>query len=220
MALALVGVVYRRRASRVWSWTLYLSFLFTLQVLTTARPDIFFTWHVWVAKESVAALLAVAILLEITAVSLAAAPAGHRSTTVLLAAVIWATLLFVVTTPGQQWPNKWDNFLGLVALPRLNVGIALAYCSVMGAVLFYGVPLRHFEKSLLFGLSAYLLVYVMTLDQLNLFFAQIPWVKTTPWGGSLDASVYTAVLAVWVREAWRRTDPEVRLPGLTWIQPA
>ena len=58
MALALVGVVYRRRASRVWSWTLYLSFLFTLQVLTTARPDIFFTWHVWVAKESVAALLA------------------------------------------------------------------------------------------------------------------------------------------------------------------
>ena len=131
----------------------------------------------------------------------------------LLAVVLWSTLAFVLALGDSE--GSWARYLGLIALPRLNVGIALGFGVVLGAALFYGVPLERLPKAVLFALTAYLLAYTMIVDQLSYF-----W-PARALSSNLDALTWNVILLLWVRESWR-SEPPLMHPEdwSSWASPA
>jgi hypothetical protein len=195
LATAIAGLLHHRLYRLCYSFPVWLLAVWASDGLMFAWPQRFYTWTFWLAKETVLAVLKVAIALEIIALAYQAFPqaraAARRLTFFLLVAVL---LLLLVEVP-------WGGYFPTLAVElqrRVANGTALIFCGVWGLVLYYRLPLHALHRAILTGLAAYLVVFTVT----NTVPLQLGW-GTRQAVNVADAFAWAAVVSYWTWVAWR-----------------
>ena len=195
LAVVLAGLARRGRVTRLLSWSGYLAVLLAWQLFVTFRPS-GFTWPAFAAKDLAATGLTLAVLLEIAARVFGRLPGARRRVAASLLVVLVGAALYAwewTAAPEQSWAR----YAALVAVPRVNVGLSVAFAVLLLWTIRYGVPLDHVHKSVLAGLTAFLLSYAVTSDQLHLVG---PVAREA--AGLAFSLLYLVVLGAWARVAW------------------
>jgi len=202
----LAGLVVRRRLTRLPSWTVYVVAIVSWQLLTTIWRARYFKLANWAAYESLAVLSTLWIALELAHRIAGRLPGARRVLAFWLAVILSATVAFIAMTPLSAEAN-WPRLLGFALLPRLNVGIAASFCAVGGVAALYAVPLDRLHRSVLVGMTVYILVFVVILDHLN-----IAWIDRI-WMSRASATSYDLIACTWVAAAWRRGEVMAPIPA-------
>jgi hypothetical protein len=203
---ALLGLFARKRQGACWSFTAYLTAVFSSESLISAWPDRFYRSEFWLAKESVHALLKFAIALEVGLRTFQAFPGAKNTLRRVLLAGLGLTYLGVLAVPGQ------DVDYGRLAnqvLPRILNGTVWLFTAVVALILWYRLPVAPLHKEILAGFVPYLLVFTVALNAVHAF----GW-EVRAFVGYAHTSAYLAVLVYWNLAAWRAAGGPDRAPGL------
>jgi hypothetical protein len=206
---ALAGLWVRRRMRLVYLFPTYVLAVIVLSSLSGLWPDRFNTWSFYWFKQSVYALLEMAVALELTVRVFQAFPAAQRTARgafllVLLVTVV-ATWTAPIDPPSERVQQQWADLV-LSLHPRIANGTAWLFGALFALILYYRLPLHPLHKAIAFGFMAYLLLLTLGLDLVKRSdFTRLTLV-------SYASSVgYTLVAGYWAWAAWRR-DPAPPVP--------
>lgn len=209
-AAILLGLVIRGHWRSCYSFVLYLGSFVVLEGCILAWPERLFRFDFWLAKEAIAALLTLAVALEIAGRLFAHLPAARLTFAVALVAVLIAIAAAVIPAVGTQ-----PATVATVGLPRLAYGTALIFAGLLGFCLWYHVPLYPIHKAVLVGFVPYLVAFTVVLHLLETFGWDIRRVANY-----VNTAAFISLLAFWTRAAWRRySQVQVSPAVLSFLQP-
>src|SRR5262245_55572585 len=155
-ALVLAGLLSRRLYRLCYAFPLWLVAVLASDTLVFAWPERLYTWGVWMAKETIFAVLKLAIAFEIIALAFHGFTSARATASRVTLALLLALLAFLVigvpagtelTTLARELQRRASN------------GIALIYCATWTVVLWYRLPLHRLHRAILRGLVPYLLAF-------------------------------------------------------------
>ncbi len=155
-AALLASLVLRRRWRSSYLLTPCITSWLAADALVFLRPG-FNTWTFWSFKESLHALLALGLGLELGWRLLAAAPLGQAAAKRWIAGVTlvaWALLSMPPNGPTE-------------ALARLVAALAWLYTGLTLVLARYSMPLTKLHGTLLFALPPYCLLYWLTWSRVG-----------------------------------------------------
>jgi hypothetical protein len=188
------GLLSRRLYRACWFFTVYLGAVFIGEVLILARPDTFYRLSFWQAKETLYAILKLAMAFELGYRNFGRLPGAKRTAGRLAAVTVIATLTALLL-PARASAYEID---AVEVQARLTNGTILVLMSVWGAVLWYNVPLHWLHRAILSGLVSYLVVFALLLGLL----AAIGW-HVVDVASRTAGFAYDALLVYWLWEVWR-----------------
>src|SRR5262249_49773379 len=147
----------------------------------------------WLAKEAVESLLKLAIVFEMAVRVLGRLPTARAAFAALFLLALLAIAGAVGPTVGADVQTVAQD-----GLPRLLYGTALLFAALLGACLWYHVPLYPMHKAILVGFVVYLLVFTVVLQVLQ----TLGWVARGP-ANVLNSVAFISLLAFWARSAWQ-----------------
>lgn len=193
----LAGMVLRGRLGLCWAFGAYVLAILVGNTLVTLWPERFYAPTFWVLKQGVYDALKVAVAIELAWRAFAAFPgAWHTSRVVLVALLAVSTLSLAWLTPGSSYEGFWQWQPSVVtAAVWLLTATALL-------VVFYQVPIGDWQRAIMLGLAAYLLVFVTLLNLLR----RHGWALRAE-VGLVDSLAYLGLVLFWAHAAWRRDGP-------------
>ena len=192
----LLGLFVHRLHRVCFSFPAWLLVVFTGDVLMFGWPERFYTWGFWMAKETVYALLKLAIAMEITARAFQAFPSARATVQRVMLAVLLALLAFVLV--GVRYDVALHD-LARELQRRVANGVALVFCAAWAVVLYYRLPLHRLHRAILRGLVPYLLVF----SAASTFTLVFGWDLRRA-VNVVEAACWNLMLAYWCWEVWRR----------------
>jgi hypothetical protein len=146
-------------------------------------------WVVWALKESVYALIRLALLAEIVLLVFRALPRARARA--VMALLIAAALLAV----ALLWPYDARSAYTLATdlTGRFSYATVWTLIALLGLVAWHRVPLHHFHKTILHGMLWLLVVQFFSLDANR-------WGKDRAW--LAYRVVQCGVYLIWLRAAW------------------
>jgi hypothetical protein len=194
---ALLFGLFVRRLHRVcYSFPAWLLAVFAGDVLMFCWPERFYTWGFWMAKETVYALLKLAIAMEITTRACQAFPSARATARQVMLAVLLALLAFVLV--GVRYDVALHD-LAREVQRRVANGVALVFCAAWAVVLYYRLPLHRLHRAILRGLVPYLLVFAAASTFTLVFGWDVRRAVNVA-----EAACWNLMLAYWCWEVWRR----------------
>lgn len=195
-AIAIAGLVRRRRARACPTFVAYLVSAIGGHLLLVASPRTFWTWEFLIATDVLQALLLLGTVVEITTKSFRALPAGYQRVRQLLAFVsLAAVAIEAFFAPPVASAADLSRLL-----EHVSYGIGFLFIAFMAAVRWYGVPIDPLHRTVATGFAfvTMLVGCVSALAELDpmLGFGRDFIVKTA----------YPCVLAWWAASAWRHDD--------------
>jgi hypothetical protein len=194
VAGTLYGLLSRRLYRACWFFVVYLGAVFVVEVLILIRPDTFYRLSFWQAKETLYAVLKLAIAFELGYRNFGRLPGAKQTAWRLAAATIIATLAALLL-PARASAYEID---AVEIQARLTNGTILVLMSIWGALLWYNVPLHWLHRAILCGLVSYLVVFALLLGLL----AAIGW-RLVDLASPAAGLAYFALLLYWLWEVWR-----------------
>jgi hypothetical protein len=191
MALTLVGLVRRDRVRFCRSLALYLLTTLVCNQLVTHFPRTFFNRSFWTLKETLYAGLYCAITLELAAFVFAGLPRARRLVFAALAVCCVGTGLIVSAADADMRHGL------LLLITACHACAAWLAAILMSAVIYWRLPLHHFHKTVLWGLTIHLSIYAAVLALL----AQ-DW-EFRIYATALERPVVVLQLFFWLWAAWR-----------------
>lgn len=210
--VVLAGLVARRRIRLCIAFSVYLAAVVVTGTLILVRPDRFFVWSFYVAKEFGLNLLKLLVVLELSARIFQAFASARRAAAMVLLMVLGATAVSVAlapVTPVLEGQNLNVRAAALMALlqPRIANGTAWLFGSVFILILYYRIPLHPFHRAIAFGFMPYLLMATVLFDLLRRYdFVVARYLSVA------DTLSYMALLSFWVWAAWRPDPPPPASP--------
>jgi len=200
LTTVLLGLGVRRLYRFCYSFAVYLLAVLTGDLLQNCWPERFYTWDFWMVKETLYALLKLAIAVEIVDLSFQAFPSARRNVRRVMLALLVGLLGFVVigVDDGAEL-----TMLARELQRRAANGIAMLYCAAWAVVLYYHLPLHRLHRAILRGLVPYLLVFAAA-NTITLVFGW-NWRQEV---NVAEAAVWALMLAYWSWEVWRRGPAE------------
>lgn len=195
----LAGLWKQRRLRRLALLPMYLAGAGAVFALELIRPDIFFVWHVWAARELALHALTLGIVAEVAWRAFANIPGVRAQARLILALALLIPLTLVVLTPWSQAPlagATWLHVLVAEVLPRLSYGMGCVCMALVWAMARRLVPSDPLHASAVLGLGCYLFVYAVALGRLGQGGPAVLFYVVKP-------VAYALLLAVWVYVAWR-----------------
>jgi hypothetical protein len=208
LAVALAGIIARRRY-RVWFFlALFLTVTLASTVMMLAWPARFYNSAFWQAKETALNFVRFAMALELAYRTFRAFPGALATVRLTLLIVLVATLGAVLAVSG---PTDYESFLADLQ-PRVLNGSVWLFSAIAALILWYRLPVDAFHKAVLVGYVPYLLVFSLTINVLGAL-GRAGWERAL---GLLYVNqiAYLALLAHWARAAWRRVEVPTRPPRL------
>jgi hypothetical protein len=209
LALALAGIIARRRY-RVWLFlALFLTVTLASTVMMLAWPERFYNSVFWQTKETALNLIRFAMALELAWRTFRAFPGALATVRWALLFVLAVTFLAVVAVSGSG--TNYDSFLAELH-PRVLNGSIWLFTAIAGLILWYRLPVNAFHKAVLLSYVPYLLVFTATMNVLGSLSGK-------HWEGGAavlyaNQAAYLALMAYWARAAWRRVEVPTRPPEL------
>ena len=194
VAGTLYGLLSRRLYRACWFFVVYLGAVYVGEVLILIRPDTFYRLSFWQAKETLYAILKLAMAFELGYRNFGNLPGAKRTAGRLAAVTVIATLAALLL-PARGPAYEID---AVEVQARLTNGTILVLMSVWGAVLWYNVPLHWLHRAILSGLVSYLVVFALLLGLL----AAIGW-HVVDVASHTAGLAYDALLLYWLWEVWR-----------------
>lgn len=201
----LAGLAVRRRLGDCYSFTLYLIAVLVPQVLEVLSPERFYTRDLWLAKETLHHALKIAIVLELTARTVAVFPGARRTAQWALLGVLCLVLATLARAAGR--PEYVAIYADL--LPRAVSGIVWLFCALGFVILWYRLPVKPLHKAILLGFVAYLVLYAGCFAAIGVLGWQVRLTANLVAG-----SLYTALQVYWLWAAWRPATAEAAEPGV------
>lgn len=190
-ALALAGLVARRKVEACWLFPAYLASAVACHASVVVAPERFWNWGFWAATDVVHTALRMGIALEITLRTFRPFPRGLHHMRVALLFVMLATAIAVVMYPREYG----DAFELSLVVGRVSYGVAIMFTAFLLVVRHYGVPVDPLHRAIAAGFA----VASALLAFASAFSADFE-------GGTslLTKIAYPVVLAGWTVSAWRR----------------
>jgi hypothetical protein len=205
LALALAGIIARRRY-RVWLFlALFLTVTLASTVMMLAWPERFYTSVFWQAKETALNLMRFAMALELAWRTFRAFPGALATVRWALLFVLAVTFLAVVAVSGSG--TNYQSFLAELH-PRVLNGSIWLFTAIAALILWYRLPVDPFHKSVLLSYVPYLLVFTVTMNVLGSL-GRVGWERGTP-AMYLNQIAYLALMVHWAWAAWRRAQAPAR----------
>jgi hypothetical protein len=196
LAALLAGLFVRRLYRVCYSFPAWLLAVLAGDVLVFFWTQRFYTWAFWMTKETVYAVLKLAIAVEITALAFQAFPSARATVRRVMLGVLLALLAFVLV--GVRYQADLPDLARELQRRTAN-GVALVFCATWAVVLYYRLPLHRLHRAILRGLVPYLLVFAAA-STLTLVFG---WdVRRNV--NMAEAAAWDLMLAYWCWEVWRR----------------
>lgn len=212
MAIALSGLIARRRAHLWWSFAALLVVALAGNLLTTTWPRYFFRWSFWATKETVYSglFLAMAFELAFKLFSRRLARARLQALTVVCMVSLLTACLVVIGADGSA-----RSALGSV-LPALRSGAAWLMALLLCLAVYYQLPLHRFHKMVLVGTALHHCVFV-SLVGLQGIAGQAEMLGVF---NALEPAVFGATVGLWAYAAWRPEPATALSPATaTLLQP-
>lgn len=195
-ALALVGLVHRRRVRRAYCLPPLLLALIASSTFVAIAPDLY-TWKTWLIKESLHVLVLAALGIELSTRMFRNLPGAAAWARGLSAMVGLAIGLLVYAAPRDRGVV---TDLSVTILPLLVGGVALLYTAIALVTAYFLIPEDPLHKAVLSSFPLYLILYcVWTAEMLH-----------EPARAVVDGVlplVLVLVLANLTWVAWRREEP-------------
>ena len=201
----LVGLAVRGRLAQCYSFAVYLVAVLVPQVLEGIWPERFYTRDVWLAMETLHHVLKIAIVLELTARTVAVFPGARRTAQGALLGTLLLALAALVTAARE--PEYVSIHTDL--LPRAVSGTVWLYCVLGFVILWYRLPVRPLHKAILLGFAVYLLLYSAGMALIGV----LGWHARSA-VNLVSGSLYTALQVYWTWAAWQPAQPEAPEPGV------
>lgn len=210
-AVALAGVIVRRRMRVCWTFVLYLGFVTLADLLMLLWPDRF--WQLWFyfGKELVVDILRFAVALELTFRTFRAFPSARATARGALLLILMVTLVIVVASTGDLAPPDGAPALGALisrVQPRVLNGAIWLITAIAGLILWYRLPVHPLHKAILIGYVPYLLVFTVSL---NIIESQGWAVRDLV--NPVHTLAFLLLLGYWAVAAWRPGEATARAPA-------
>lgn len=195
-ALALAGLLWRRKVPACRLFPVYLASASAGHLLMASWPATFLNWTFMAVSGLLQAALRLGIAYEITYRTFRPLPRGYAAVGRLVALGSLALVPLAATVPR----DVGDAFDLARVGERLSYGIAFLFLLYVGAVRFYAIPVDPLHRALAtgFGLVSVLVGCVSLL-----------W-RFDPWFGLgrdlIVRTAYPCLLAWWVVASWRRDE--------------
>jgi hypothetical protein len=210
LVILLAGLLARRRYHLCRSFVVYVALVLAGDRLIVTWPETFDVASFWLLKESIYWGLKLAITTEIGLLTFARLPRARRILALLIAVLALAAIAAQLA-PAPALAGDVIPWLSAVS-PRGQVSILVVMAAVLALAAYYRVPLHPFHRSILVGLSLYLVAYTGALTLLRESGAS--GYRTFL---ALDPAAYAATVGAWAWAAWRRAPAPS--PGARVLQP-
>lgn len=210
LAVALGGVIARRRASECWMFPVYLATVLVCESAVLLWPDRFFQWSSYVIRQWTYDVCMLGVAFELARRAFMAFP-GARATArpVFLAILsITAISIFAATPAGTHGNASFYITAMLTIEPRLLNATIWLFVATARLVIFFHLPVSDWHRAISLGFAAYLVVSVTGLNLIRTF----GWDLTTAitfW----DGFAYLALTAWWASASWQNTEARALVPS-------
>jgi hypothetical protein len=199
-ALALAGLIARRRTAASVVLPVYLALLVVERPPMWFWPETFYTWSYWLFTDLLEAALRFALAIELLRLVLGRLPMSRKVAGSVTLAIVGAALLLTLLAPElSAGPPEWIYFQAAQwAWGATFVGGWL-FAALLLLALWYGVPLDPLHRDVASGLVLWALLQAFGPDLAPL----------DPILGrqTLQRVVYSGMLLAWVRAAWSLDAP-------------
>ncbi len=201
--LLLAGLIVRRRVRHSYSLVVLVIAWLTSALVVGLCPHCL-TWPLWLFSESIHALLALLVAVELAYRGFRQVPrAWWWAKASLVATATFGAGLVYLAPPGA---------LSIGLIPWLLGALACLYMALWLVALAVELPQERLHTAILTALSPYLIVYAVTWGQVQ---------TDTHMVNLVNPLMFTAVLALLVRAAWSRETmaPQGHPETVRWLFP-
>jgi len=203
LALALLMLAVRKRASVSWVFTAYLATCLVVNRMIVWWPATFQNYGFWWTKEILYVLLKLAVVFQIGRAVLSAFARARHVVLVITASIAIGTWLTALTTT-DRWVFQ--------ALSVAQAGVVWGLAALLIACLWFQLPLHPLHRAILLGFALYLGVYGATLGLVRyLSLSAVPYLS------ALDSAAYAATVGLWLHAAARPYEGEPAWPRPRWL---
>jgi hypothetical protein len=194
------GLLFRSLYRRWWTFAAFVGAVAIYSLGIIAWPSKFYEQSLWTAQETVLNLLRLAAACEVGLRVFRPFPGALRT----LRTVVLIVLTVTLATIAAVTPDVLDytTFLGKIQ-PRVLNGAVWLFTAVAGLILWYRLPVNHFQKAIVLSYVPYLLLFTILLDRLVAAGSD-----GTQWKGQwviyANQIAFLALLAYWTLVTWRR----------------
>lgn len=202
--LTIVGLLVRRRASVCWSFLAYLVAILVGNSLSSFWPERFYTQSFYILKQSVYNVLKLCLAAELTYRVFRAFPGALARARVVLAPLVAFTAVGIISVPTGT------DFVDIVTRyhPQIQTGVIWLLSATAVLAVWYNLPLNPLHRSILLGLSSYLILFATLGNILRSFGFE----RLREMINLADGYAYVALVAWWALMAWRSQEAFVIAP--------
>lgn len=203
----LLGSLARGRCRLCWSFAAYLLVILTCNSLVSFWPERFFVEWFWMLQQTAYDLAKLAVAIELAHRSFRAFPGARATARLVLLSVLALTTVAVVTVPASS-SSTFLSFTLTEWHPRIASGTIWLMTSTALLAVWYQLPVHAFQRAILMGFTAYLLVFTTLLNVLRRGLDLRDTVN------ALDGVAYLALVAWWAYASWRPSEKVVVAPAV------
>ena len=209
LAVALGGVIARRRVSECWMFPVYLAVVLVCESAVILWPERFFVWSAYVIRQWTYDVCAFGVAFELGRRAFMAFP-GARATArpvFLTILTITAISIFAATPAGTHGSASFYLTALLTIEPRLLNATIWLFVATARLVIFFNIPVSDWHRAISLGFAGYLVMSVTMLNLLKAFGWDI-----RSFVSFFDGSAYLAVCAWWACAAWQKSEATAVVP--------
>ena len=209
LAVALGGVIVRRRLAECWMFPVHLTVVFVCESAVLLWPERFFVWSAYVVRQWTYDVIAFGIAFELARRAFLAFPGARATARPLFLAILTITAIsiFAATPAGTRGSASFYLTAMLTIEPRLLNATIWLFVATARLVIFFNIPVSDWHRAISLGFAAYLVVSVTGLNLLRTFGWDLRQVITF-W----DGSAYLALCAWWAAAAWQKAEARAVVP--------
>jgi hypothetical protein len=210
LAIALAGVIARRRVSECWMFPVYLAVVLVCESAVSLWPERYFVWSAYVIRQWTYDVVQFGVAFELARRAFMAFPGARATARPVFLAILTITAISIfAATPAGTHGNASFYLTALLTIePRLLNATIWLFVATSRLVIFFNIPVSNWHRALSLGFAGYLVVSVTGLNLLRTFGWDIHHYISF-W----DGSAYMALCAWWAVSSWQKAEATAVVPA-------
>ena len=210
LAIALAGVIVRRRAAECWMFPVYLAVVLVCESAVSLWPDRFFVWSAYVIRQWTYDVCLFGIAFELARRAFLAFPGARATARPVFLAILTITAIsiFAATPAGTRGSASFYLTALLTIEPRLLNATIWLFVATSRLVIFFNIPVSNWHRAISLGFAGYLVISVTGLNLLRTFGWDIHHYISF-W----DGSAYLALCAWFAVSSWQKAEARAVVPA-------
>ena len=210
LAVALAGVIVRRRVAECWMFPVYLAVVLVCEGAVLLWPERFFVWSAYVIRQWTYDVIQLGVAFELARRAFKAFPGARAAARPVFLAILSITAISIfAATPAGTHGNASFYLTALLTIePRLLNATIWLFVATARLVIFFNIPVSNWHRAISLGFAGYLVVSVTGLNLLRSF----GW-DLHPYISFWDGSAYMALCAWWAAASWQTVEARAVVPA-------